>query len=94
MFQKRATLLGSFIGMLIVGAVVTAGLALAQHRTQVVYDALPTRTSGIVIDINDNDTVLVWSSNGIVHKVLGAGWALGELVECTTRYRFTVCEKV
>ncbi len=67
MFQKRATLLGSFIGMLIVGAVVTAG---------------------------DNDTVLVWSSNGTVHKVLGAGWALGELVECTTRYRFTVCEKV
>jgi hypothetical protein len=94
MFKKRAMLLGGFVGMLVVGAVVTAGLALAQHRAQGLYDALPTRTSGIVIDTDDNDMAIVWSSNGTVHKVLGAGCALGELVECTTQYRFTVCEKV
>ena len=94
MFKKHATLLGGSIGMLAVGAIVTAGLALAQHRAQGPYTALPTRTSGIVIDADDNDTAIVWSSNGTVHKILGAGWALGELVECTTQYRFTVCEKV
>ena len=84
MSQKHAPLLGRFVGMLVVGAVVTAGLALAQHRAQVMYDTLPTRTSGIVIDLDNNDTATVWGSNGTVHKVLGADWALGELVECTT----------
>ena len=94
MFKKRAMFLGGFVGMLVVGAVVTAELVLAQHRAQALSNALPTRTSGIVIDTDDNDTAIVWSSNGTVHKVFGAGWELGELVECTTQYRFTVCEKV
>jgi hypothetical protein len=94
MFQKRATLFGGFVGMLVIGAIVTGGLALAQHRSPVAYDALPTRTSGIVIDIDDNDMAIVWSKNGTVHKVFGEGWALGDPVECTTWYRFTMCEKV
>ena len=68
MFQKRAALLGGFVGMLAVGAVVTAGLALAQHRAQVLYDTLPTRIFGSVIDTDDNDTAIVWSRNRTVHE--------------------------